>query len=200
VFEVFVQGAPPFDRALGGLGLGLALVRRLVELHGGTVEAASDGPGKGSEFVVRVPLAPARVDAAPVEAPASPTEAGALRILVVEDNTDARETLRALLEAEGHEVLAVGDGAQALEQVRAFAPEIALLDLGLPGMDGYALARALRTMPECSGAVIAAISGYGQPEDRARSKAAGFDEHLVKPVDPERLRALLRQPERSSGS
>ncbi|HEY6863819.1 MAG TPA: MASE1 domain-containing protein, partial [Burkholderiales bacterium] len=199
VFEVFVQGAPPFDRAQGGLGLGLALVRRLVELHGGTVEALSDGPGKGSEFVVRMPLA-----AAPVEAPAPSGEAApaaALRILVVEDNQDARETLRALLESDGHEVLALADGAEALEQAKAFAPDVALLDLGLPGMDGYALARALRATPEGAGIFIAAISGYGQAEDRAKSKAAGFDRHLVKPVDPERLRQLLlRQPERSPGA
>jgi signal transduction histidine kinase/ActR/RegA family two-component response regulator len=196
VFEVFVQGAPPFDRAQGGLGLGLALVRRLVELHGGTVEVKSDGPGTGSEFTVRVPLA-----AAPDAAPAAPSPAeaagAARRILVVEDNADARETLRALLESEGHEVLALGDGAQALAQAPAFAPDVALLDLGLPGMDGYALARALRSVPECSGAFLAAISGYGQPEDKAASKAAGFDEHLVKPVDPSRLRTLIEEASRA---
>jgi signal transduction histidine kinase/ActR/RegA family two-component response regulator len=203
VFEVFVQGAPPFDRAQGGLGLGLALVRRLVELHGGTVEALSDGAGQGSEFIVRVPLAEAQTEppAAPPsavrESPA-PGPGRGVRILVVEDNADARETLRALLEDEGHEVLALGDGAQALVQAPGFAPDMALLDLGLPGMDGYALARALRSSPECAGAFIAAISGYGQPEDKAKSRAAGFDEHLVKPVDPARLRTLIEEATRAA--
>jgi CheY-like chemotaxis protein len=116
---------------------------------------------------------------------------------VVEDNADARETLSALLEADGHEVLAIGDGAEALARAPAFAPDVALLDLGLPGMDGYALARALRAGPECGGAFIAAISGYGQPEDKAKSKAAGFDEHLVKPVDPARLRTLIEEAARA---
>ncbi|HZR67823.1 MAG TPA: MASE1 domain-containing protein [Burkholderiales bacterium] len=196
VFEVFVQGAPPFDRAQGGLGLGLALVRRLVELHGGTVEASSDGAGRGSEFVVRMPLAAAPAQA-PVAADAPAASAG-VRILVVEDNADARETLCALLESEGHEVLALGEGAEALARAPAFAPDVALLDLGLPGMDGYALARALRARPECAGAFIAAISGYGQPEDKAKSKAAGFDEHLVKPVDPPRLRTLIEEATRAA--
>jgi PAS domain S-box-containing protein len=193
VFEVFVQGAPPFDRAQGGLGLGLALVRRLVELHGGTVEAHSDGPGRGSEFVVRVPLATSVALEERAPAAAAPAAPGgrALRILVVEDNPDARETLCALLVSDGHHVLAFGDGAEALAAAGAFAPDLALLDLGLPGLDGYALARALRAMPGCAGAFIAAISGYGQQEDMDRSKAAGFDAHLVKPVGPARLRELL---------
>jgi signal transduction histidine kinase/CheY-like chemotaxis protein len=193
VFEVFVQGAPPFDRAQGGLGLGLALVRRLVELHGGTVEASSDGPGKGSEFVVRVPLAPGGAPAQAAPVTDAPEPARALRILIVEDNPDARETLRLLLLDDGHEVLAFPDGERALAEAGRFAPEVCLLDLGLPGMDGYALARALRAMPACAGALLVAISGYGQPEDKARSKAAGFDEHFVKPVDPPRLRALIEQ-------
>jgi signal transduction histidine kinase/ActR/RegA family two-component response regulator len=191
VFEVFVQGAPPFDRAQGGLGLGLALVRRLVELHGGTVDAASDGPGRGSEFVLRMPLAAAPAETPAPAAAAPPAALPGMRILVVEDNADARETLRMLLESEGHEVLALADGAQALAQAPAFAPDVALLDLGLPGIDGYEVARALRASPECGGAFIAAISGYGQAEDKAKSKAAGFDEHLVKPVDPPRLRELI---------
>jgi two-component system CheB/CheR fusion protein len=200
VFEVFVQGAPPIDRPQGGLGLGLALVRRLVELHGGTVEALSEGPGRGSEFVVRIPVADA---AAPKSASADAAATGMLRsargrrILIVEDNADARETLCLLLEGDGHEVRAVGDGARGLAEARAFVPEIALLDLGLPGLDGYSVAKELRSLEQCSGMLLVAISGYGQPQDRAKSKAAGFDEHLVKPVDPQRLREFLGQWGRS---
>lgn len=191
VFDLFVQGPPPVEGRPGGLGLGLTLVRRLVEMQGGTVEGASAGPGRGSEFTVRLPAAaPASGETdAPPRVPKS--SGPARRVLVVDDNLDAREALRFLLEDEGHDVATAADGPQALEQARSFVPEIVLLDIGLPGMDGYEVARRLRSVPECADAVIVAVSGYGQAEDRARSSTAGFDDHLLKPVAPDLLLKIV---------
>jgi two-component system CheB/CheR fusion protein len=191
VFDLFVQGPPPVEGGPGGLGLGLTLVRRLVEMQGGTVEGASAGPGRGSEFTVRLPAAAPASGEAEAPPPVPKSSGSARRVLVVDDNLDAREALRFLLEDEGHDVATAADGPQALEQARSFVPEIVLLDIGLPGMDGYEVARRLRSVPGCADAVIVAVSGYGQAEDRARSSAAGFDGHLLKPVAPDLLLQIV---------
>ena len=189
VFEPFVQGERSLDRSQGGLGIGLTLVQRLAELHGGSAAAQSDGPGKGSRFSVRLPVAAAPA----VPADAALREVFARRdILIVEDNVDARETLRQLLELEGHRVRAVGDGATALLAMREALPEVALVDLGLPGMDGYELARRVRgEFGAARRPWLIAVSGYGLPEDRNRALDAGFDAHLVKPVELQALQAAL---------
>ena len=193
VFELFVQAPRSLDRPKGGLGLGLTLVQRLVELHGGTITAKSDGIDCGSEFIVRVPLAEA-LDEAPMPGAAAvgSTPKRSRRVLVVEDNEDAREALTLLLKEEGHDVRSANDGLRALAEVQDFTPEIVLLDIGLPGLDGYAVARELRALPQTAGALLVAITGYGQAEDRALSREAGFDYHLLKPVEPLRLFELLR--------
>jgi len=190
-FDLFVQGPPPIDRPRGGLGLGLTLVRRLVELHGGTVEASSEGSGRGSEFTVRVPAAEPPIEAKITRGDADSSAGSARRVLVVEDNTDAREALKMLLEESGHDVRAAADGMEALSQAEQFTPDVVLLDIGLPGLDGYAVARQLRASPRSADALLVAITGYGQPEDRALARAAGFDYHLLKPVEPTRLFELL---------
>jgi signal transduction histidine kinase/CheY-like chemotaxis protein len=179
VFELFVQGARSADRAEGGLGLGLAIVKNLVTLHGGTVAASSDGPGKGSEITVRLPLA-AREEA--TVAPVRPTRpaTASKRLLVVDDNEDAANLLGEIARMRGHEVEIVHDPNAALDVVTTFQPEVAVLDIGLPGMDGYELARRLQlSVPACR---LIALTGYGQSKDRERALAAGFSAHLVKPV------------------
>ena len=187
VFEPFVQGERPLDRQHGGLGIGLTLVRRLVELHGGTVQAISEGPDRGSEFVVRLPATTPVATHAPRRPAASVT---GRRVLLVEDNDDARESLARLLQLEGHDVTAVSDGASALEAARRQPPEVAFIDLGLPQMDGYELARHLRAALGETARLVA-LTGYGAAADRARTKAAGFDLHLVKPVDLDVLSEVL---------
>jgi two-component system CheB/CheR fusion protein len=192
-FDLFVQGPRPIDRAQGGLGLGLTLVRRLVELHGGSVGAASEGPGRGSTVVVRLPAAAPAADAPELAAEAAPP-AGVRprRVLVVDDNQDASDSLALLLRIDGHEVETAADGLAALAAAERFRPDVILLDLGLPGIDGYEVARRLRERPDFDGTRIVAVSGYGQPEDRERSRAAGIEEHLLKPVEPRRIRELVR--------
>ncbi|HSN85256.1 MAG TPA: ATP-binding protein, partial [Thermoanaerobaculia bacterium] len=192
VFEPFVQSDGSLARSEGGLGVGLTLVRSLVEMHGGRVEAHSPGLGQGSEFVIRLP---ARV---PVEAPApapqpSPAAAPArgLKVLVVEDNIDAAESLASLLRIWNHDVTVVHDGRSALDAARANPPEVVLLDIGLPGLDGYQVARKLREDLGLDSALLVAMTGYGQPEDRRRSHEAGIHHHFVKPVEPMVLRNLL---------
>jgi signal transduction histidine kinase/CheY-like chemotaxis protein len=192
VFDLFTQGERTPDRAPGGLGLGLTLVKRLVELHGGTVVARSTGPGRGSEFIVRLPTLPGAV-AEPARpraavAPAAPRPA---RILVVDDNVDVADSLAALLKELGHDVRMAHAGPQALELAQDFRPEVVLLDIGLPGMDGYEVARRLRREPGPGGVLLVALSGYGQEEDRRRSREAGFDEHVVKPMKLATLQGLL---------
>ncbi len=192
VFELFVQGTRTLDRAQGGLGLGLTIVKSLVERHGGTVSAHSDGPGKGSEFVVRLPHAPlGHVTHDEVTAsfrdPFPPRHLGR-RILVVDDNVDAAEVLADALGMLGFDTRVAFDGPSALEAAHEFKPELAFLDLGLPVMDGFELARRLRETGDVS---LVAVTGYGQQADRDRSRAAGFAEHLVKPVDLDTVQATL---------
>lgn len=198
VFDLFAQGARSLARTEGGLGLGLPVVQRLVELHGGTVEASSPGRDRGSRFTVRLPLLQAEVaEALEPERPAAEPEAGLAqrptrpRILVVEDNRDAAEALGELLSAFGYPVDVALDGPQGLALAQETHPDVVLLDLGLPGMDGYQVARELRANPWGAEALIVALTGYGQPSDVERTLASGFDHHLLKPVRIDRLRELL---------
>jgi signal transduction histidine kinase len=221
IFDLFTQADRSLDRSEGGLGLGLTLVRRLVEMHGGSVGAVSSGADRGSEFIVRLPLA-APPPAAARASRRAPSRGSALqagngdrpprrsRVLVVEDNVDAAETLEELLDAWGHDARVVHDGVQAVAVAPEYRPDVVLLDIGLPGMDGYEVARRLRRglaapargpgshsagsdESETRGRepLLVALTGYGQEEDRRRSREAGFDIHLTKPVDPECLRALI---------
>jgi CheY-like chemotaxis protein len=194
-FDLFAQAERSADRASGGLGLGLALVKSLVELHGGEVTCESPGLGMGSRFMVALPRLPADGAAAPDQAGGAGTgaqaEPGPLRILVVDDNEDAADMLAMLLEASGHEVLVEHGPEQALARARETAPQVCLLDLGLPGMDGAELARRLRAQPDTAHALLIAVTGYGQESDRARTRDAGLDHHLVKPIDLDRLQAIL---------
>jgi two-component system CheB/CheR fusion protein len=192
-FDLFVQETRSFDRAQGGLGIGLTLVRTLVKMHGGSVMAGSDGPGRGSEFVVRLPLVPAAEIATARSDPGAATGASGgvpLRVLVVDDNIDAAYAMKHVLRLSGHRVVLAHDGPGALAAAAAEPPELVLLDIGLPGMDGYAVAARLREAGHGRAALVA-ITGYGQEEDLRRSSAAGFDHHLVKPVDGTMLRKLI---------
>jgi signal transduction histidine kinase/DNA-binding response OmpR family regulator len=197
VFELFVQGERSSDRAAGGLGIGLTLVKRMVQMHGGDVVAFSDGPGRGSEFVVALPLAPAvpvQSAASKVESRRLSTPGRQLRILVIEDNADVRETLRELLEIEGHVVTLAEDGQRGVDLAgNGSTHDVALVDIGLPGLDGYEVAQRLADFRKQKGspARLIAMSGYGQAGDRRRALEAGFDAHLVKPVDPETLMQVL---------
>lgn len=200
VFEVFTQGDHSLDRARGGLGMGLAVVKGLIEMHGGEVLARSEGPGKGAEISFRIPLVPTGVRASlPAEQELQPAAVlevspGARRILVVEDNPDAAATMRDFLELSGHEVELAASGKAGVQAAREFHPEVVLCDIGLPGMSGFEVAAALRRDPATRSAKLIAVTGYGRDEDRRKSKEAGFDMHLTKPVDPAQLRDLLQEP------
>jgi len=202
IFEPFTQAERSPDRSLGGLGLGLTVVRRLVELHGGSVEARSPGMGQGSEFELRLPITRVVPEVQPTVIPASPPRSDSrslARVLVVDDNRDAAETLCELLCLWGYKVEVRDDGESALSAAQVFQPQLVLLDIGLPGMDGYSVARRLRALQQAgavpgeppSPLVLVAVTGYGQADDRRRSSEAGFDHHLAKPVDPDALRELL---------
>ncbi len=192
VFDLFTQADRTLDRSQGGLGIGLTLVRRLVQMHQGSVEAHSEGPGKGSEFVVRLPIYRGPIPtAAPSDNGSCTTPAAPRRILVVDDNKDSAQSLAMLLRLTGNEVLTAADANAALAAAPKFRPDIAILDIGLPGMNGYELARQLRHLPGLEHIHLAALTGYGSEEDRRRSRDAGFDEHLTKPVEMETLQALL---------
>jgi PAS domain S-box-containing protein len=194
VFDLFVQGDRTLDNRSGGLGVGLTLVRRLVELHGGRVEAASQGSGRGSVFTVRLP---AMSDAPQARERSAETLAVAARkrILVIEDNADNREMMRILLETSGHEVHEAADGVTGVELAVQLEADAVLIDIGLPGIDGYEVARQIRSKLRGRSRLIA-LSGYGQPKDRQRAFEAGFDEHVLKPVDPERLQSILNSARR----
>ena len=194
IFEMFVQGRRSIDRADGGLGLGLTIVRSFVEMHGGTVTAHSRGPGLGSEFVIHLPLFVGHdvgvSGEAGAEVGASP---GVSRVLIVDDNRDAAELLAEVLGAGGLVTRVAFDGPGALRMASEFCPEIALLDIGLPVMDGYELGRRLRGLPGLTDVKLVAVTGYGQPGDRERSHAAGFDEHMTKPVDVPQVQEVLQR-------
>jgi PAS domain S-box-containing protein len=192
VFEPFVQAERTLARSRGGLGLGLPLVKGLAELHGGKVEARSDGPGSGAEIVVRLPLAASRAAAAPARVDGEDVAAHGRRVLVVDDNLDAAESLCDVVAFLGHAVEAVHDGPTAVARVRERHPDVVLCDIGLPGMDGYEVARTIRSEPALADVRLVAVSGYAQPEDRARARRAGFDAHVAKPADPADIGRLLK--------
>jgi len=191
VFDMFSQLEPALERSKGGLGIGLALVRGIVELHGGSVHADSPGPGLGSTFTIRLPLAQGGVWAPSLQAPSGTAAPAQLRVLVVDDNEDAAETLAMTLELHGCEVKTAATAAQALEMLPGFAPAVALLDIGLPDMNGYELARRVRQLSAGAGITLIATTGWGQQKDRERAFAAGFDRHLTKPIDFDLLRSYL---------
>jgi signal transduction histidine kinase/ActR/RegA family two-component response regulator len=191
VFDLFVQGERTLDRAQGGLGIGLTLVRRLVELHGGTVAAFSEGPGRGSAFTVRLPRVSAPQNAQP-SLTRSPCDSFSRRVLVIEDNRDAREMFRMMLELAGHEVLEAEEGLTGLELLKATRPDVAVIDVGLPGLNGYEIARRFREEADAEGVMLVALTGYGTPEAVERSRQAGFDHHLIKPVNAEALQEIMR--------
>lgn len=193
-FELFSQNVPTLDRSGGGLGIGLALVKRLTEMHGGSIKASSEGPGRGSEFTLRLPLDETAGDLSSPTAATTATAAGpSRRVLVVDDNRDSAEVLSQLLTITGHQVQTDYSGATALESAAAFHPDVVLLDIGLPGLDGYEVAKRLRQKPEFKQTLLIAVSGYCQEQDRKRSREAGFDHHLAKPIDHETLSTLLTE-------
>lgn len=192
MFEIFVQGERTIARSEGGLGIGLSIVRKLVEMHGGRITAYSEGQGKGSTFTVYLPVAATgQKQRKKTTGIAGGTGRRSGRILIVDDNEDTARGLSRILKLSGHEVEVCYNGPSALEKASAFHPEFVLLDIGLPGMDGYEVAFRLRREGCCSDSLIVAISGYGQKEDQRRSRQAGFDYHLVKPVNLDELKALL---------
>ena len=199
VFDLFVQGDRSLARSQGGLGIGLTLVQRLVELHGGTVKAHSEGPGRGSEFIVRLPAVPGPRAAAsqPAREAARPPKAAAARpkrVLVVDDNIDAADSIVLILRGAGYEVSCAYDGPSVLPAARNFRPDVVVLDIGLPGMDGYEVARQLRGQQEFRSTPLVAVTGYGQADDRVKSLEAGFDAHLTKPVNPQQLQQFIAKP------
>ncbi len=210
IFELFTQVDQSLDHSQGGLGLGLTLVRNLVEMHGGTVAAHSEGLGRGSEFVVRLPILPeskAQPEKAPVDSSVKPAlphaaDGRSRRVLVVDDNVSSAQCLAMILKLDGHDVQVAHDGTVALDAVRRFRPEAVLMDIGLPGMDGYEVALRLKQQPELRASImlLAAVTGYAEDDARRRSREVGFDHHLVKPVDPEVVLALLASLEWSDDS
>jgi two-component system CheB/CheR fusion protein len=192
LFEPFVQAGTSLDRTQGGLGLGLALVKGLVELHGGSVEARSEGLNRGAEFALRLPLAPAeRSIVRPV--PRRTEQPGHRRVLVVEDNLDAAETLREMMLCGGHEVEVAHDGREGVEKARSFHPDVVLCDIGLPVLDGYAVARTIRSDPQLAPTYLVALSGYAMPEDQRRALAAGFNRHVGKPAAAELIQEIVSE-------
>jgi CheY-like chemotaxis protein len=198
IFQPFAQADRTIERSRGGLGLGLALVKGLVELHDGEVWASSSGPGHGSEFTIRLALAPER------RSVADPSEPGSSvierrRILIIEDNLAAARSMRMFLAATGHIVELAHNGPDGIEKARRFRPDVVLCDIGLPGLDGYEVARLLRQEPERDAMVVIAVSGYGQEANQRRAFKEGFDAYLTKPIDLKELKRLLRKPSLSSG-
>jgi CheY-like chemotaxis protein len=195
VFDLFVQGDTSLDRSKSGLGIGLALVRKLVELHGGQVQAESAGAGKGSEFVVRLPLAPAGAEVKESE-PACGEEGDSLRVLVVDDQRDIADSITMLLTVCGHSAKAVYDGVEALRLCRAEHPDVMFVDIGMPGLTGYELAEEVRRDPSLADIRLVALTGYGGEHDRANALSAGFHMHLTKPVTLQVLTSALSDAHR----
>ncbi len=202
IFELFGQVDHAATRSQGGLGIGLTLVKNLCEMHNGSVEARSAGLGKGSEFTVRLPISTGTVQKA------NGTEAGLAarsitpsghRLLVVDDNKDAAGSLAMLLRLQGHEVRVAYSGVAALEMAGAYSPDVVFLDIGMPGMDGYEVARRMRQHPGLEKVVLAALTGWGQQEDRRRTAEAGFNHHLVKPPEPKMVESVLANLKRTTG-
>jgi CheY-like chemotaxis protein len=193
IFDLFVQGKQTLARSAGGLGIGLTLVRRLVEMHGGHVSAFSAGPGEGSEFVVTLPAVPAPIDASPngSDQRHEYRHPAVGKVLVVDDNIDACESIALILEMAGYDARCVNDGPSVLREALEYRPDAIVLDIGLPGMSGYEVAAQLRQHPAFSDTPLVAATGYGQERDRRQAKQAGFDAHLVKPIDAHALRAFL---------
>ena len=192
VFDLFVQGERSLDRSLGGLGIGLTLVKRLAEMHGGTAAAASGGPGQGSVFSVSLPAIEAQALApAPAPAAAEPAPRRLHKILIIEDNDDARRTLSLALQMSGHQVYAAPDGRAGIATADAIGPEVAVIDIGLPGINGYQVGESLRRAPAHESMVLIALTGYGQPDSLRRARDAGFDEYITKPIEPDRLMRLI---------
>ena len=198
IFEMFSQVDRNMERAQGGLGIGLTLVRRLVEMHGGTVAAGSDGPGRGSEFFVRLPVSKMAQPTPLAHDNESATATSKRRILVVDDNRDSAISLGMMLKLMGNETHTAHDGLAAIEAAEKFRPDMILLDIGLPNMNGYDACRIIRQQPWSKGIVIVALTGWGQDSDRRRSGEAGFDHHLVKPVEIDALAKLLGRRERGA--
>jgi CheY-like chemotaxis protein/anti-sigma regulatory factor (Ser/Thr protein kinase) len=193
VFDLFTQGERTLDRSQGGLGIGLTIVKNLVAMQGGTVEARSEGIGRGSEFTIRMPVSAKRPEQDLPDA--GPKTDLPRRVLIVEDNAGAAKILACVLKKLGnHDVQIAYDGENGLKLAKAFHPELVLLDIGLPGIDGYEVAKRLRQEPDGNRLLVAAVTGYGQEEDRRRSKLAGFDEHLLKPIALDDMRGLLHHP------
>jgi signal transduction histidine kinase/ActR/RegA family two-component response regulator len=201
IFDIFMQVDRSIERSQGGLGIGLTLVRQLVQMHGGSVEVRSDGSGKGTEFIVRLPLVIVAQPDGEVKPDNKTKEpATAHRILVADDNRDSADSLAMMLEMLGHEVSCAHDGVEALETAKRSKPELVFLDLGMPRMNGYDAARMIRNQPECNGVVLVALTGWGQEEDRRRSYEAGFDYHIVKPIDFTAVEKLLEDLNGSESS
>ncbi len=199
LFEVFAQADRSLERSRGGLGLGLTVVRGLVELHGGRVEAASGGPGQGAEFTVRLPLEKEPPALAETSAVALPVK-GKLHVLVIEDHRDAADTLRLFLELQGHEVRVAHTGSAGVAEAIAWAPDAVISDIGLPELDGYQVAARLRANPATAGALLIAVSGYGSEADIRRGLEVGFDHYLVKPAAPEEIQRLLAERQQREGA
>ena len=190
VFELFTQVEQSLDRSQGGLGIGLTVVRKLVEMHGGRVRVQSEGADLGSQFTVELPLSE-ELATEPCAPEQSTPDVGSQKVLVVDDNVDTAESISSLLKVKGYTAAVAHDGYAALRVARSFTPDVVLLDLGLPGLDGYRVAETLRSEVNFANVRLIALSGYGQPADRQRSREAGFNEHLVKPVALQKLLSIL---------
>jgi CheY-like chemotaxis protein len=200
VFELFVQGQRSIDRSEGGMGIGLALARQLVDLHQGAIEAHSEGSGKGAVFTVSLPCISSVTRSSMAPNIAGAVATAARRILVVDDNADAAQSIALLLQLSGHDARVVTESVKVIAACAEFTPQAVILDIGLPVIDGYQLARELRRRADGAEIVLIALTGYGQQHDRQRAREAGFDHYFVKPVDPERLQAAIRAGRGSNGN